>query len=99
MFALEPGIHLFETDVLERLQLFEVIVAVGLLQQLLVLSYLAVVKCVQEFKLTLIILASLRLPRGWQPRFGPLPGLDNLEVFLISGGLVQVRVQDVPCGG
>ena len=94
MLAREFSDHFSEVDILERLHLLEVIVAVGLLQQFLVLSYFAVVQRVQEFKLALALVpASLRFPRLCRhPRFGPPPGLDNLEVLRISGCLVHVWV-------
>ena len=90
-----------EVDSLEYLHLLEVKVAMGLFQQLRALLYLAVVQCVQEFKFARVVTpARLRLLGvDRHPRFGPLPGLDNLEVLLVSGRLVQVWVQDVSCSG
>ena len=51
VLALVLGVHLLEGDVLEHLQLSEVVVAVRLLQQFLVLLYFAVIQGVQECEL------------------------------------------------
>ena len=101
--VLEPGVHLLEVGLLKHGQPLEVVVAVRLLQELLVLLYCAgaLLHRVQEFELARgLAPARLRLlAAGRHPGFGPLPGLDDLEVLLVGGCLVQARVQDVPSSG